>query len=159
MGYDCGFDIHPRLEANALNKAIYQKFLDEVIKTFICSYDEDGRRDDGKILDLPDSSKESQKNLIQVMIGECPAMPSNPEHCNYFLRFSSKISGGLTAPAEPYIRHIRQIATKHFGVRVHFWHEMCETGDEKQYGFYSWTEVHDAAKELRALGSEDGEKP
>ncbi|KAK4084516.1 uncharacterized protein Triagg1_996 [Trichoderma aggressivum f. europaeum] len=154
MGFDCGFDIFPRLEVNDENKKAYQQFLDEIIENYKDVYDERGRREDGKILVLPNSSEYSEKNLIHLAIGECPHMPSSPEHCNYFLRFSSKVSGGLTAAAEPYIRDVLKIAKRHFGSRVHFWHEMNEFGEpEKQYGVYSWTEVLDAEKELRELGS------
>lgn len=155
MGYDCGFDISPKLEVTTENKQVYQQFLDEIIETYQDVYDDEGRRDDGKILDLPNSSKYSQKNLIQLMIGECPNMPSSPEWCNYFLRFSSKISGRLTTPAEPYIRAAHQIAKKHFGSRVHFWHELYEGEEQKQYGIYGWDEVNAASRELRELGSEN----
>ncbi|KAL7943203.1 hypothetical protein V8C42DRAFT_329985 [Trichoderma barbatum] len=158
MGFDCGFDISPRLKVNDENKRVYQQFLDEIIETYQYVYDEDGRREDGKILDLPNSSKYSSKNLIQLMIGECPRMPSSPELCNYFLRFSSKVSGRLTTSAEPYIMEVLKIARKHFGSRVHFWHELHETDDmEQQFGVYGWDEVNAAERELRALGSEKEE--
>ncbi|KAL7789962.1 hypothetical protein V8C37DRAFT_385691 [Trichoderma ceciliae] len=151
MGFDCGFDIHPRLEANAENKQTYQHFLDEIIQTYQDVYDEEGRQPDGKILDL------SHENIIQLMIGEGPQMPSSPERCNYFLRFSSKVSGRLTRAAEPYIRGVYKIAQKHFGSRVHFWHELNETDDWRQRGFYSWDEVYSAQRELRELGSKNDE--
>ncbi|PNP58593.1 hypothetical protein THARTR1_01609 [Trichoderma harzianum] len=154
MGYDCGFDIFPRLEANDENKKAYQQFLDEIIEKYKDVYDEKGRREDGKILDLPSSSKYSGKNVIRLAIGECPQMPSSAEHCNYFLRFSSKVSGSLTTAAQPYIMDVLEIARRHFGSKVHFWHEMNEFGEpEQQYGVYSWTEVNDAERELRELGS------
>ncbi|KEY70680.1 hypothetical protein S7711_11492 [Stachybotrys chartarum IBT 7711] len=85
------------------------------------------------------------------MVGECPHLPSNPDRCDYFLRFSSKISGRLTSPAEPYIGGVHKIAKKYFGSRVHFWHEMDETGDERQYGYHDWQTVHDASKKLREV--------
>ena len=150
MGFDCGFDIYPRLEATTANKLTYQRFLDEIIRTYNDVYDEKGRRPDGKVLEMPIDS-DSSKGCIQFMVGECPQMPSHPDRCNYFLRFSSKISGGLTTPAEPYIRNVYKIARKHFGSRVHFWHEMNETGDERQWGYYNWREVHDAEKNLREV--------
>ncbi|KAL7782158.1 hypothetical protein V8C43DRAFT_296641 [Trichoderma afarasin] len=154
MGFDCGFDIFPRLEVNDENKKVYQQFLDEIIEKYKDVYDEKGRREDGKILDLPDSSKYSGRNLIHLAIGECPHMPSSAECCNYFLRFSSKVSGSLTTAAEPYIMDVLKIAKKHFGSRVHFWHELNEFGNsEQQFGVYSWTEVNDTERELRELGS------
>jgi hypothetical protein len=75
---------------------------------------------------MPTNSDRSDKVYIWFMIGECP------DRCDYFLRFSSKISGRLTTPAEPYIRSVHKIAKKHFGKRVHFWHEINDTRDERQ---------------------------
>ncbi|KAK3935954.1 hypothetical protein QBC46DRAFT_346097 [Diplogelasinospora grovesii] len=73
MGFDCGFDIFPN------------------------TYDEERRREDGKVLQLPgDRGIFLSKHYIQLMVGECPKMPANPDLCDYFLRFSSKVSGGLT---------------------------------------------------------------
>ncbi|KND89209.1 hypothetical protein TOPH_06228 [Tolypocladium ophioglossoides CBS 100239] len=152
MGFDCGFDICPRLELNAANKLAYQEFLREVISTYQGVHDEEGRRADGKVLVLPGDSEELDKVNIWFMVGECPHLPSTPDQCNYFLRFSSKVSGRLTTPAEKYIRAIHEIAKRYFGSRVHYWHGMNETGDEKQYGCYDWPEVQEAAKELRELG-------
>jgi hypothetical protein len=106
---------------------------------------------DGKVLDIPTKSHHSDKIYIRFMVGECPHMPGNPDRCDYFLRFSSKVSGRLTTPAEPYIRSVYKIAKKYFGSRVHFWHEMVETGDERQWGYYDWREVHDADRKLREL--------
>ncbi len=153
MGFDCGFDIHPRLEATTTNKQTYQRFLEEIVRTYNDVYDEKGRRPDGKLLEMPEDSDYS-KDCIRFMVGECPHMPSSSERCNYFLRFSSKISGQLTTPAKPYIRDVYKIAKKHFGSSVHFWHEMNETGDERQWGYYSWQEVHDARKALREVEAE-----
>lgn len=151
MGFDCGFDIHPRLEATSANKQAYQQFLDEIIETYDDVYDDEGRRADGKVLDMSTDSDHSDKAYIWFMVGECPHVPRNPDRCDYFLRFSSKISGRLTAPAEPYIRNVHKIAKKHFGTRVHFWHEMNETDDERQWGYYDGSELHNASKELRKL--------
>ncbi|KAM6485575.1 hypothetical protein HDV62DRAFT_355213 [Trichoderma sp. SZMC 28011] len=79
---------------------------------------------------------------------------TSTEYCNYFLRFSSKISGSLTMAAEPYIIDVLKIERKYFGRSVHFWHEMDEFGEpEKQYGVHNLLEVHDAEKEPRELGS------
>ena len=157
MGFDCGFDIYPRLEATASNKETYRRFLDEIIRTYENVYDKEGRMTDGKVLDIPPNSHHSDKIYIWFMVGECPHIPGNPDHCDYFLRFSSKVSGRLTTPAEPYIRSVYQIAKKYFGSRVHFWHEMTETGDERQWGYYDWQEVHDADRKLREL--ETGQEP
>ncbi|EJP61138.1 SET domain-containing protein 5 [Beauveria bassiana ARSEF 2860] len=151
MGFDCGFDIYPRLEATAVNKESYQQFLDGITHTYGDIYDREGRRTDGKVLSTSTDFDHSDRAYMWFMVGECPHMPSNPDRCNYFLRFSSKISGRLTTPAEPYIRGVHSIALRYFGSRVHFWHEMNETGDERQWGYYDWREVHDASRTLREL--------
>ena len=106
---------------------------------------------DGKVLDIPTNSHHSDKIYIWFMVGECLYMPGNPDRCDYFLRFSSKVSGRPTTPAEPYIRSVYKIVKKQFGSSVHFWHEMNETGDERQWGYYDWQEVYDANRKLRVL--------
>ncbi|KAJ4200845.1 hypothetical protein NW759_015760 [Fusarium solani] len=146
MGYDCGFDIYPRLEATAEHKEAYQQFLDDIISVYEGVHDEEGRRDDGKVLEMPGDTAHSDKVNICFMVGECPRMPANPDRCNYFLRFSSKISGRLTAPAESYIRSVYKIARKNFGSRVHFWNDLYD-----EFGCYGWQQIYDAEKELREL--------
>ena len=155
MGFDCGFDIYPRLEATASNKEAYRQFLDEIISRYDDVYDNEARSTDRKVLDVPTTSEQSEKPYIYFQVGEYPSMPCNPDHCDYFLRFSSKVSGSLTRAAEPYIKSVHTIAKKHFGSRVRFWHEMRETDDERSRGYYGWSEVHDAKKQLRELGKQD----
>ncbi|KAK4195983.1 SET domain-containing protein [Triangularia verruculosa] len=151
MGFDCGFDIFPRLEATVSNKQAYQDFLDDIIETFGDVVDKDGRQEDGKILLTPTDTNDYNPAYIYFMIGECPTIPRSPDHCDCFLRFSSKVSGRLTAPAEPYLRSVYKITKRHFGSRVHWWHEMNETGDARQFGCYGWQEIHDAKKTLEAF--------
>jgi hypothetical protein len=156
MGFDCGFDIYPRLEANAPNKEAYGRFIEEILKRYGGVYDKKGRRTDGKILTTsPDesaNSTESDSLYLWFMIGECPHIPKSPDHCDYFLRFSSKVSGCLTTPAQPYIKDVYEIAKNYFGSRVRFWHELNEFGDEQeQFGYYGWDEVYDADKKLKEL--------
>ena len=153
MGYDCGFDVHPRLEATASNKEAYRRFIEETIHTYEIVYDPDGRRDDGKVLVLPEDSEDSDGMYIVFMVGEGPSFPSNPEHCNYFLRFNSKVSGNLTLCARSYIDDVFRIAKEHFGRRVRYWHNLSETDDERQWGYYDWSEIHDADDKLRALNT------
>ncbi|RYP13752.1 hypothetical protein DL767_010597 [Monosporascus sp. MG133] len=159
MGFDCGFDIFPRLEPTEANKRTYQAFLDEIIDTYQNVYDKEGRREDGKVLQLPeDPGIFPNKHCIQFMVGECPSMPANPDRCDYFLRFSSKVSGRLTTCAKPYIQSVHQIAKKYFGDRVHFWHELNDFGTEEQWrGYYSWSEIHDAHEKHRALETGQGQ--
>lgn len=151
MGFDYGFDIYPRLEPSDSNKETYRQFLDEVIRTYEGVHDEAGRRADGKVLVMPPDS-EFSKSYVRFMVGECPHMPYDPDRCDYFLRFSSKISGHLTFPAEKYITSVHEIAKRYFGSRVHLWHELWEMGDERlRNGCYGWQEVHDADRKLREL--------
>ncbi|KAH7070216.1 hypothetical protein FB567DRAFT_598482 [Paraphoma chrysanthemicola] len=159
MGFDCGFDIYPRLEANESNKEAYGRFLEEITKKYENVHDKKGRRADGKILttNCDDSAKPMDMDSIYIwfMVGECPRIPKSPEHCTYFLRFSSKVSGSLTTPAESYIKDVYKIAKTYFGSRVRFWHELNEFGTEQQqYGYYDWNDIHDADKQLEALGTE-----
>lgn len=156
MGFDCGFDIFPRLELNDANKQAYQEFLDEVTSTYKDAIDNEGLRPDGKILALPGCFEEYDKSFIWFVVGEMPHMPSTPDRCNYFLRFSSKVSGRRTAPAAGYIREVRDIARKHFGTRVHYWHEMDETDDDRQWGCYDWSEVQAAEREVTEMSLRTG---
>ncbi|KAJ3518674.1 hypothetical protein NM208_g14432 [Fusarium decemcellulare] len=140
MGFDCGFDICPPLEEK------YRGVTDP-----------DSRSPSGIVLITPetrhtegsDKLSNDTKYFYYFMIGEAPHLPSHPDCCDRFLRFSSKVSGGITAPAEPYIMEVCRIAKQYFGDRVCFWHELRETGDEKQYGCYSWKRVYEAEKEVR----------
>ena len=158
MGFDCGFDIYPRLEVNDLNKEAYRRFIEEIIQTYKNTYDEEGRSTAGKILQLPEESDYHESMYVTFMVGEGPRMPYNHNHCDHFLRFSSKVSGNLTAPAKPYILSVQKIAKKYFGSRVHYWHELCETDDERQWGYYSWQDVHDADTRLKTLDTEPQKK-
>ena len=133
MGFDCDFDIYPGLEATTCNEQTYQQFL--IIITYNEVYDSKGRRSDGKILEMPNDSEYSN-DCITFIVGECPKIPSNPDRYKCFLRFSSKISGHLTTPAGPYIRNMYKIAKNCFGSSVYFWHELNETEDERQWGYY-----------------------
>ncbi|KAL8301243.1 hypothetical protein RB597_001922 [Gaeumannomyces tritici] len=97
MGFDCGFDVCPRLEPTPENQETYRRFLDEIIERWQGVYDPSGRREDGKILEMPGEVSEHAKmecgrdQYIYFKVGECPGMPARPENCNFFLRFSSKV--------------------------------------------------------------------
>lgn len=66
MGFDCGFDIFPRLELNVADKQAYEEFLREVIDTDGDVHDKEGRRADGKVLVLPSDSDAPNKVNIWV---------------------------------------------------------------------------------------------
>jgi hypothetical protein len=143
MGYDCGFEIFPRLRV-AIDRDAYRAFISEILSRYSRIFDEVSRHPDLKILELPTDASSSDKHNIHFTVGEYPGMPLDPEHCEYFLRFSSKVSGHLSAPADPYIRQVCRIARKHFGEKVCWWHEASD-----KYGHYGWQEIHDAAEELK----------
>ncbi|KAF5002163.1 hypothetical protein FDECE_10708 [Fusarium decemcellulare] len=157
MGFDCGFDICPPLETTDSNKALYRDFLEHLWGKYRGVTDPDSRSPSGIVLITPetrhtegsDKPSNDTKYFYYFMIGEAPHLPSHPDCCDCFLRFNSKVSGGITAPAEPYIMEVCRIAKQYFGDRVCFWHELRETGDEKQYGCYSWNRVYEAEKEVR----------
>ena len=73
MGFDCGFDIYPRLEPTAANRQTYRRFLDEIVHVYQTVYDSKGQRADGKILDLAGEGMELVKPIyIKFMVGERP---------------------------------------------------------------------------------------
>ena len=68
---------------------------------------------------------------IKFIVGEHPTIPHS---CEYFLRFSSKVCGSPTV--RPYIEEVYKIIKKWLGNHVQFWHEINETGDYYQWGYY-----------------------
>ncbi|OMP84315.1 hypothetical protein BK809_0000322 [Diplodia seriata] len=142
MGFDCGFDIYPRLDPTPSNKEKYAHFINEVLRTY---EDEDEYGSDSVVEVVPDSPG----SHIEFLVGEHPAIPYN---CEYFLRFSSKVSGKDGAQVERYIKEVCKMATKRFGDCVHFWHELKETGnDHDQFGYYSWKEVNESWRKMKEL--------
>lgn len=145
----------PPLEPSSNNIQKYSEFIEEIVRTYNSTYDPKARSRDGKVLQLPNDSDNNDKANIVFMIGEGPQMPAKPEHCEYFLRFSSKISGSLTAPAERYIEEVYEVAKKYFGRRACFWHELYELDDGTHEPQYGWETVHDANQRLRNLVAEE----
>ena len=121
MGFDCGFDMVPKLTDSKADSSGWFLFVEE-IKTIY--------EDDPLVLVTP--------KMITFQVGEHPVLPIVGQK---FLRFSSKVSGSLTAAAEPYIREVYTIARKYFNGRLQFWHELADN-----YGYYSWTEVHESIR-------------
>lgn len=137
MGYDCGFELHPRLTNSAADQELHARFVVELFRTY---EDEDDRAM---------VSRQGPKGAYIVFeVGEHPWIPYNGE---YFLPFSSKVSGGLTREAEAYIKRICRIARKYFGARVRFWHELND-----DLGVHDYTDVRDAQREFVEVGP-DGE--
>jgi hypothetical protein len=44
---------------------------------------------------------------------------------------------------------VYKIAKKWLGDRVQFWHEMNETGDHRQWGYYDWNEVYAVRRRMK----------
>lgn len=147
MGYDFGFDIYPQLEATERNIEKYERFRNAIIRKYENAFDPGSHRPDGKVLDiLKELGSDFGTNYnISFLVREIPHMPYAAQRCNYFLRFSSKVSGRLTTPAEPYIRQVFGIGKKYFWDRVRFWHDLEEDiSKEDCYGYHEWQELNDA---------------
>lgn len=123
MGFDCGFDIFPAFERTPSNQENFDLFLQDLLAFYV----------------LGTEVIEEEASLV-FPVGEHPRIPYR---CEYFLRFSSKVSGNSTPPARPYIIGVYEIANRWFGDRVHYWHEMCETDDHHQWSFYDWNQIYE----------------
>ena len=121
MGFDCGFDMVPRLDASKSNKDRWLAFIDVLKKV----YNED-------------PVFQVQPRVITFQVGEYPRLPLEGHK---FLRFSSKVSGPRTAAAEPYIRQVYRVAREIFGQQVQFWHELHDN-----LGHYDWDAVNKSFK-------------
>ncbi|KAI0134061.1 hypothetical protein BJ170DRAFT_591053 [Xylariales sp. AK1849] len=123
MGIDAGFDMVPRLSRATEDRLKWDQFI-ESVKLF---YDCDEQVDIGTC-------------VITFKAGEHPSLPVKGHK---FLRFSSKVSGGIATETavEDYIRMVTCMAKASFGARVQFWHESAD-----QYGFYDWTSVYASIK-------------
>ena len=151
MGYDCGFDMYPALEPTPSNQEKYEHFIQEVMRTYsMRDSDSDSNVDaDSHPAELV---VKPQGAILEFMVGEHPSMPYNPRLCHFFLRFSSKISGRLTAPAEPFIKGVYNIAKRRFGDRVKWWHELYEGGAiTQQFGIYDWGDIFRVQRKLETV--------
>ena len=122
MGFDCGFDMVPRLENTEKDNKRRSTFLDEV-----------------RALYEQDPVFQLRANFIEFEVGEHPLLPFEGHK---FLRFSSKISSASTGAAETYIRQVCRLARKHFGSQIQFWHEL----NEDYVSAYDWNEVRKSIK-------------
>lgn len=122
MGFDCGFDMVPRLEDIEEDNNRWSTFLNEIKEAY-----------------EHDAVFEAKANFIEFEVGEHPMLPMEGFK---FLRFSSKISSASTGAAEPYIRQVCRIARKYFGSRIQFWHEL----NEDYVPAYNWDEISKSIK-------------
>ena len=132
MSFDYGFDIYAALDPNPLNQERHDLFLSEVLANYAESKEVEKRR-----------------SYIEFLVGEHPLIPYT---CKHFLRFSFKVSG--SSEAKPYIRGVYNITKKWLGNRVQFWHELYETGDQRQLGFYNWKEVYAVKRKMKEQDTE-----
>ncbi|KAF4428676.1 2,5-dichloro-2,5-cyclohexadiene-1,4-diol dehydrogenase [Colletotrichum fructicola] len=94
MGFGCGFDIYPRLEATDSNIEKYGFLIRSTILKYEDVYDDDSRHPEGRVLDIAtESGSHFGTNYnLSFLVGEIPRMPVDADRCNnYFLRFSSKV--------------------------------------------------------------------
>jgi hypothetical protein len=103
IGFDCGFDTYPTLKPTPSNKEKHELFLRKVLRTY--KVGDGAERCDSVVRVIP----KSNGAYIGFTIGEHLTIPYNYEH---FLRFSSKVSGCLTAATNPYIEGAYKIARK-----------------------------------------------
>lgn len=87
MGFDCGFDMVPRLTDSEEDKAAWARFLKSLQGYYV---------DDPIVV--------SKGGYYEFEVGE---HPKNPRDGTKFLCFSSKVSGSLTQAAEEYVRKVR----------------------------------------------------
>ncbi|POS79201.1 hypothetical protein DHEL01_v202391 [Diaporthe helianthi] len=121
MGFDAGFDMVPRLSRGTADIQLWACFI-TVVKEYY--------KDDAQV--------ELKPNYILFKVGEHPSLPFDGAK---FLRFSSKVSGGLSRHAETYIRTVTAAAKGIFGPRVQYWNEGAD-----QVGYHSWAEVHESIR-------------
>lgn len=146
MGFDCGFDIYQPLAPTPANQDKYQRFIAEIMQTYANSSDCHAN-DSERVADL---IPKAHGALLEFKVGEHPTLPYNPHLCHYLVRFSSEVSGRLTAPAESYLEGVYKVAARRFRKRVKWWHELNEwTWDLRDaYGYYDWREVHRVKEKL-----------
>ncbi|KAK3315662.1 hypothetical protein B0H66DRAFT_536526 [Apodospora peruviana] len=116
--------IFPALEPTERNKHDYRVFLDEVIAEYSETHDAEGRREDGKVLQLPDDDPN-------------PKWPPSKHYIEFM-----------------YIDDVYEIAKKYFGYSVRFWDESEWDPKVDRRGCYGWDEVYDMDQKLKALSVE-----
>ena len=140
MGFDCGFDLSPPIQAhNSTDTDEWARFIAAVLQ----HYEHDLENDYG--VDILHN-----KGHIEFCVGQHPTLPYDGTK---FRRFSSKISEDFTYNAEPVIRKAAGIAKEVFGDRASVWHEVAGEDDEAEHGVrgmrYDWQEVNES---LRTYG-------
>ncbi|KAJ4248714.1 hypothetical protein NW762_012552 [Fusarium torreyae] len=144
LNFDCGLSMSPRLERSPENISHYKTFLDRLAIEFKGKKDPNALTVDKTILITPSTpnasvSKEDAGAFFHFMLEGYPKIPANPVHCDQFEEFSLSFrdDGGLSRSAvEDYTRRVYLIAKECFGKRVKYWHGLCRTRGNKQWGYY-----------------------
>ncbi|KAF4968183.1 hypothetical protein FSARC_4373 [Fusarium sarcochroum] len=134
----------PPLEPTEENILHYENFLGRLATEFKGQTDPDALTADKTVLITPSTpdasvSKEDASAFYHLMLAGCPKIPANPAHCDHFVDFSLcfRNDGGLSKPAvEDYNKRVYLIAKECFGKRVKYWHGLCRTRGNKQWGYY-----------------------
>jgi|SRR5271168_311288 len=125
MGYDCGFDMVPRLEDTPSNATKWKIIIDAV-----------------RQMSIYDPVMVTRDRYLEFEVGEHPLLPFEGHK---FLRFSSKVSGPITYKARPYIEAVYKISKREFDEWVQFWNEGIDV-----YGHYDWVEVNKSLASFRS---------
>jgi hypothetical protein len=130
MGFDCGFDMVPRLGTSLADTQKWNHFILEIKDCF---------RGDPKV--------EKKWNYVLFKCGVHTLLLPTEGH--KFLRFSSMVSPDLPDPiaARDYIKKVTMIARMTFGNRVHAWRADCY-----EIGKYSWNQVRESIKSYDEVG-------
>ncbi|EXM28890.1 hypothetical protein FoTM2_001690 [Fusarium oxysporum f. sp. vasinfectum] len=143
--FECGFSIYPPLPPTPSNHFHYALFLSRLRTTF--SPRNHPSTSNPLLITDADSA------FYYFTLPKYPKIPANPEHCNYFLSFRLSFgNGGL--PRDVAVSHVMEvfvIAKEYFGERVRSWNGMHRMRRNKQWGYYTPTDVEEAEEEVRKL--------
>ena len=144
LNFDCGFSMSPPLKKSPDNMIQYKKFLRRLNIEFKGKKDPNALTVDKRVLITPSTpnasvSKDDAVAFLHFMLAGCPKIPADPAHCDQFKDFSLSFrnDGGPSRSAvEDYTRRVYLIAKESFGKRVKYWHGLCRTRGNKQWGYY-----------------------
>ena len=137
MGVDKGFDFYPPLTDSDVDK-VSTALPDNVVKEYLFQTTSLKYRPSGRPFLMKSEKYKTDDNMaierdaIVFKQGEHPCLELDGHR---FRRFSAKISGSHQGDVETYLDEIKIIAKRHFGWRVHLWHEMDHLSmDNMVYG-------------------------
>ncbi|KAL6922946.1 hypothetical protein FSST1_000220 [Fusarium sambucinum] len=121
MGFDAGIDMAPQLSRSDDDQDAWNVFIRKV---------EEEYRDDQRL--------EIKPHYLSFNAGEVPLLPFKGFK---FMRFSSKVSGGIatTTGVWDIIKTVTRMAKSVFGSRIRYW---CDADGD--FGHYDWKQVGDS---------------